>query len=190
MSTDQHQREPLDIQDAFAELGQLTFDDTSMDAMLERIAQLAKQIIPGVAEASVSLVINDKAITAAYTGQLALELDELQYGRGYGPCLEAAIGRDLQEITDTRRETRWGDYTQECVKRGAMSSLSLPVPVRETIHGALNLCATEADAFDDDARAWRGSLRPTPPSRSTTCICTRRRGNWPATSTPPCRPGP
>ncbi|HEY4605985.1 MAG TPA: GAF and ANTAR domain-containing protein [Blastococcus sp.] len=123
-----------------------------MEAMLQRIAELAKGVIPRVAEASVSLIANDKATTAAYTGRLALDLDETQYGRGYGPCLEAAVGQEIREITDARAETRWPDYARISVERGSLSSLSVPVPVREAIHGGLNLYAAEAHAFDDDAK--------------------------------------
>ena len=47
-----------------------------MEAMLQRVAELAKHVIPGVAEASVTLIANDKPTTAAYTGLLALDLDE------------------------------------------------------------------------------------------------------------------
>jgi GAF domain-containing protein len=153
MSTSQHADRPFrDARDAFAQLGELPFDTTSMDAMLQRVAELAKGVIPGVAEASVSLIINDKATTAAYTGQLALDLDETQYDRGYGPCLEAAVGEEIREITDAREETRWPDYARICAARGALSSLSVPVPVREAIHGGLNLYAVAAHAFDDAAR--------------------------------------
>ena len=142
----------VDVRDAFAELGRMPFAESSMDDMLQRIAELSKQVIPGVAEASVSLVANDRPSTAAFTGRLALDLDESQYGRGYGPCLEAAVGQEVREITDAREETRWRDYAQVCVQRGSLSSLSMPVPVRETIHGALNLYAVEPEAFDDEAR--------------------------------------
>lgn len=154
MSTDQHadRRPPLDARAAFAQLGELRFETTSMEAMLQRIAELAKRVIPRVAEASVSLIANDKATTAAYTGRLALDLDETQYGRGYGPCLEAAVGQEIREITDARAETRWPDYARISVERGSLSSLSVPVPVREAIHGGLNLYAAEAHAFDDDAK--------------------------------------
>jgi GAF domain-containing protein len=153
MTTEQHADPPvLDPRDAFTELGRLSFENTSMEAMLQRIAELAKQVIPGVAEASVTLIAHDKATTAAYTGRLALDLDETQYGRGYGPCLEAAVGEEIREITDARQETRWPDYTRVAVERGSLSSLTAPVPVREAIHGGLNLYAVEAGAFDDDAR--------------------------------------
>ncbi|MGY2066043.1 GAF domain-containing protein [Blastococcus sp. SYSU DS0619] len=142
----------LDPRDAFAELARLSFQDTSMDAMLQRIAELSKQVIPAVAEASVSVVANDKASTAAFTGALALDLDESQYGRGHGPCIEAAVGQEPLEIRDARTESRWPDYARTCVERGSLSSLSVPVPVRNPVFGALNLYGTDAGAFDDDAR--------------------------------------
>ncbi len=153
MTTDQHaDRPPLDPRDAFLELGRISFDNASMEAMLQRVAELAKQVMPGVTEASVTLIANDKAGTVAYTGRLARDLDESQYGRGYGPCLEAAVGEELREISDARQETRWPDYAQSAVERGSLSSLSAPLPVREALNGALNLYAIEADAFDDEAR--------------------------------------
>jgi GAF domain-containing protein len=138
--------------DAFAQLGRLSFEDTSMGELLQRVAELSKQVIPGVTEASVSLIADDKATTAAFTGRLALDLDESQYDRGHGPCMEAAIGQEIREITDARQETRWPDYTPVCVARGSLSSLSVPVPVRENVQGALNLYGTEANAFDSASR--------------------------------------
>jgi GAF domain-containing protein len=153
MTTDQHaDRTRLDARDAVAQLAELSFENTPLDAMLQRIAELAKRLIPGVAEASVTLVSNDRAGSAAFTGRLALDLDESQYGRGYGPCIEAAVGEELREITDARTEQRWPEYTRSAVDRGSLSSMSLPVPVREAVHGAINLYAIDAHAFDDDAR--------------------------------------
>ncbi len=153
MSTAHPADRPIsDPRDAVAELARLPFDTVTMDAMLERIAELAKELIPRVAEASVTLIANDKAHTVADTGQMARDLDESQYGRGYGPCLEAAVGEELREITDAREETRWPDYARSAVGRGSLSSLSVPLPVREGLHGGLNLYAVEAHGFDDDAR--------------------------------------
>ena len=149
MTTEQHADRPLlDPRDAYAELGRIPFDTTSMEAMLQRVAELAKQVIPGVAEASVTLIANDKPGTAVHTGRLAIDLDEAQYGRGYGPCLEAAVGEEIREIVDARHETRWPEYARVAVERGSLSSLSAPVPVREGLHGGLNLYAVEANAFD------------------------------------------
>jgi GAF domain-containing protein len=148
----QFRRPSIDAEAAFAELASISLGKESMTSVLERVAGLAKKTIPGVAEASVSLLSNDRATTAAYTGALALDLDETQYGRGYGPCLEAAAGGEVMEITDARQETRWLDYTRAAVERGSLSSLSVPLPVQQAVYGALNLYAVDANAFDDEAK--------------------------------------
>jgi hypothetical protein len=38
--------------------------------------------------------------TAAYDGQMALDADELQYERGYGPCMDAGLAGQLLRIDD------------------------------------------------------------------------------------------
>jgi GAF domain-containing protein len=152
MSTDpQPIRAAIDARGAFAELGRVSVHEESFGSVLQRVAVLARKTIPGVAEASVSVIIADRAETAAYTGRLARDLDETQYGRGYGPCLEAAVGEELRGIADARTESRWPDYARVCVERGALSSLAVPVPVHQTVSAALNLYALEAHAFDDEA---------------------------------------
>ena len=143
----------VDPRDAFAQLGRISFEDTSMHELLQRVAELSKQVIPGVAEASVSLIADDRPRSPAFTGQLALDLDEAQYAHGYGPCLEAAVGQEIRQITDAREETRWPGYPPVCVERGALSSLSVPVPVRENVQAALNLYGREAHAFDGTSQA-------------------------------------
>ncbi|GAB3191833.1 hypothetical protein GCM10027261_02860 [Geodermatophilus arenarius] len=189
MSPDDDQRpsEPLDVHDAFAELGQLSFSDTSLDAMLQTIADLAKQVIPGVAEASVSLVENDKATTAAFTGKLALDLDESQYGRGYGPCLEAAVGEEIREITDAREERRWPDYAQVCVERGSPSSVS--VPYRYDRPSTVHWTSTRSRLPRSTTRPETSLERspPTSPWRCTTCTSTRAPASSPRTWTGRCR---
>lgn len=146
-------RPPMDPRDAFAQLGRISFEDSSMHALLQRVAELSKQTIPGVAEASFSLIVDDEPSTPAFTGQLALDLDESQYARGYGPCLDAAVGQEIREMTDAREETRWPEYTAICVEHGSLSSLSVPVPVRDNVQAALNLYGREAHAFDAASHA-------------------------------------
>jgi hypothetical protein len=130
----QFRRPSLDAEAAFAELASISLGKESMTSVLERVSGLAKKTIPGVAEASVSLISHDKATTAAYTG------------------LEAAVGGEVMEITDARQETRWLDYTRAAVERGSLSSLSVPIPVQQSVYGALNLYAVDANAFDDESK--------------------------------------
>ncbi|MFQ1000705.1 ANTAR domain-containing protein [Modestobacter sp. SSW1-42] len=138
--------------DALERLGRIALRDQSMATVLQTVADLAKEVLPGDPEVSISLLSNDKASTTVFTGRLAMDLDESQYGRGYGPCLHAASTGELTEIDDARTDPRWPDYGKSAWERGSGSSLSVPLPIQEGLSGALNIYAREPHAFDDEAR--------------------------------------
>ena len=144
---------PDRVTEALEQLGGLALRDHSMESVLQSVTELAKQALPGNPEISISLLVDGRPTTPVSTGRLALDLDEAQYGIGYGPCLHAAETGELTEITDARTETRWPDYARSAWERGSGSSLSVPLPVHEGLAGALNVYAREPYAFDDAARA-------------------------------------
>ncbi|MBQ0991040.1 GAF and ANTAR domain-containing protein [Micromonospora sp. H61] len=145
----------MDPHEAFAELGRIRLADVDIDTLLDKIAQLAKRTIPGASEVSVTLLHDNKPQTAAFTGALALALalDEKQYERGYGPCLQAAESTSSLIVPDTGSEQRWPGWAETAAQAGAHSSLSVGLPVHEHVTGALNIYATTPNAFDDDAIA-------------------------------------
>jgi GAF domain-containing protein len=140
------------VSQALEELGLLALHEHSMESLLQRVVELTKVVMPGHGEASVSLLVNDRPTTAVFTGDLARDCDESQYGRGYGPCLHAASSGEVTEVVDARVETRWRDYAERAAEQGALSSLSIPLPLSAGIAGALNVYAREPAAFDDEAR--------------------------------------
>jgi GAF domain-containing protein len=144
--------ESSDTGRALEQLGSLALREHSMESLLQRVVDLTKLVMPGQAEASISLLTKDRPTTAVFTGQLALDCDESQYGHGYGPCLHAAQSGEVTEIADNRSDTRWPDYGRMAAERGALSSLSIPLPISEGMAGALNIYARETDAFDDEDR--------------------------------------
>jgi GAF domain-containing protein len=143
--------QPLDVTEAFAELGRIKLNETDLDGVLFKIASLAQRTIAGVDEASVTLVRNTGAHTAAFTGELALALDERQYRAGGGPCLAAAAAATTLSLPDLSVEDRWPDYIPHAIEAGVRSSLSVGLPVHENVTGALNLYARQPDAFDEEA---------------------------------------
>ncbi|GGQ71595.1 GAF and ANTAR domain-containing protein [Couchioplanes azureus] len=145
--------EPMDPNEAFAELGHIRLAELDIDALLDKIAQLTKRTVPGACEVSVTLVRGADAHSAAFTGELARDLDEFQYQHGQGPCLEASVTTASLSVPDTGSEDRWPDWARTAKEAGAYSSLSIGLPVQEKVTGALNVYATKAHAFDDDAVA-------------------------------------
>ncbi len=151
---------PADAVQALELLGQLSLRDQSMEGLLRTVADLAKTVMPGNPEASVSLLVHGRPSTPAYTGQLAMDLDGSQYGHDYGPCLHAARTGELVTVADARADTRWPGYMESAVQHGSLSSLSLPLPMREGVAGALNIYAREADAFDERSRSIATGFAP------------------------------
>jgi len=143
---------------AFDELSRLHLDDESMQTVLQKVAELAKRTIPNVDESSVTMLVGERAVSPVYTGLLAYELDETQYQRGGGPCMDAATSGVAVEVTDIRTETRWPEYTAVAVQKGALSSLSVPVPVRQQIPAALNLYSLQAHGFGAESRELAGEF--------------------------------
>jgi GAF domain-containing protein len=141
----------LDPTAAFAELGRIKLGETGLDGVLGRIADLAKRTVPGADEVSVTLVRSRGPHTAAFTGRLAVELDERQYRDGSGPCLEAAATNSVIAVGDLTREERWGPWAAQALSAGARSSLAIGLPMPEGLTGALNIYSLVAHAFDEDA---------------------------------------
>jgi GAF domain-containing protein len=143
--------QPLEPSDAFERLGRMKLGETDLNGVLDQVAHLAKRTIPGADEVSVTLVTENDAHTAAYTGQLALTLDERQYGKGHGPCLDASAAPATLSLPDMATEERWPDWAARARQAGAGSSLSIGLPIHDRVAGALNVYATGSAAFDNDA---------------------------------------
>ncbi len=145
---------------ALEALGGLSLREHSMDDLLRTVADVARRAMPGDAETSITVLVNDRPATAVYTGRLALDCDESQYGRGYGPCLHAASTGEVTEIADAEQETRWPDYARRAAEHGSRSSLSVPLPVSEHVRVGLNIYARRPHAFDEHSRSVAARLAP------------------------------
>ncbi|MGY1826241.1 MULTISPECIES: ANTAR domain-containing protein [unclassified Blastococcus] len=133
-----------------------------MESLLQSMADLAKRVMPGDPEASVTLLIEDEPRTVVTTGSLALGLDEVQYHRGDGPCLHTARNGVLVEMGDTRVDSRWPDYGRYVADTGVLSVLAVPLVIsgEEQVAGSLNVYARRPEAFDEASRAVATGFAP------------------------------
>jgi GAF domain-containing protein len=136
--------------DTYQALAGVVLVGRELDDVLGEICDIANRALVGAESTSITLVRGDRAWTAAHTGQLALDADELQYEEGYGPCMDAGRTGMLMLVRDMRTEDRWPSYTPQVVERGVLSSLSVPLPFQGSTIGALNNYAREVDAFSED----------------------------------------
>jgi GAF domain-containing protein len=143
--TPQHPTDPIT---AFSELGRIKLGETDLDGVLARIANLAGHTLPRAADVSVTLFRGRTPYTAAFTGDVALELDTWQYVRGRGPCLDAAVGKTTVWVRDMTDEPRWPDWAGHAASLGTRSSVSIGLPIQEKVTGALNVYG--AHTFEDE----------------------------------------
>ena len=130
-------------------LARVVVADRELSEVLTEILRIARRAMPSVEAASVTLIREDKAFTAAYDGQMALDADELQYERGYGPCIDAGRAGQMFLVDDMRTEQRWPDYAQHAAAHGVLSSLSVPLPFQGATIGALNTYVGRPQVIDD-----------------------------------------
>ena len=135
--------------DLYQALAGVVLVDRGLDDVLDEICSIANSALAAAESTSITLVRGDRAWTAAHTGQLALDADELQYVEGYGPCMDAGRTGLTMYVPDMREEDRWPTYAPRAVERGVRSSLSVPLPFQGSTIGALNNYSSAVDAFSD-----------------------------------------
>lgn len=140
-------------------------------SVAETVAALSRQALAAEADASITVSVAGRPTTILSTSRLALDLDDRQYAAREGPCLEAAAGGSPVDVPDARTEIRWRHYTPFAVRRGSLSSLSLPLDVPDGWTSSLNLYARDPHAFDPPRRRAAVELARHA-SVATTTLCT------------------
>jgi GAF domain-containing protein len=136
------------VDELLRNLSRVVLVDRSLSEVLTELTGIAVRGIPGAEASSITLLRDDKAFTAAYSGEMALAADELQYEHGYGPCMDAGRGGVLLRVDEMRTEQRWPEYVAHLLRTSPIrSSLSVPLPYQGSRIGALNNYATRHGAF-------------------------------------------
>jgi GAF domain-containing protein len=135
------------VEQLLRDLSRMVLADRPLEDVLGEITDSASRGIPGAGSTSITLIRGDRAFTAAHSGDMALAADELQYERGYGPCMDAGRAGVVLRIDDMATETRWPDYAAKVREVGVRSSLSVALPYQGTSIGALNVYSTRVAAF-------------------------------------------
>ena len=143
----------LDLNDLHGNLGRVVLVGRDLSEVLSDIVGVARKAMPAVEAASITLIRGDKPFTAAYDGQMAMDADELQYERGYGPCIDAGLCGQTLLIEDMTTEDRWPDYARTAAAHGVGSSLSVPLPFQTATIGALNTYSSRPHAYAEDEQA-------------------------------------
>jgi GAF domain-containing protein len=120
--------------------------------VLDRVVNLAVTMVPGAAEATITMVRARRHVySAAATSDLARWFDVLQDETGEGPCLDAMWKQQTVRVNDLAADPRWPVLGPRAGERGVGSMLCLQLFVHEDTLGALDLLAREKAAFTDES---------------------------------------
>lgn len=126
--------------------------EDDVDSMLAGIVHAALELVPHVAEASVSLVTGRRTIDSrAASSDLPRRVDALQSETGQGPCMDASYEERVVSVPDLSTDQRWPEFSRAAVKLGARSMLSFQLFVDGDHLGALNLFGEDVGAFDAES---------------------------------------
>ncbi|WP_375497622.1 GAF and ANTAR domain-containing protein [uncultured Jatrophihabitans sp.] len=145
-----------DVTTAVQGLAGLVADVDELEQVLAQIADLVVLAVPGSDGAGVTVVragdgppvVLAWAVTAAFVR----EIDHLQYDIcGEGPCLTAMRTGRILVSGSLGSDDRWPRFGGRAARLQVHSALSIPLLVRGTVVGALNIYARKRDAFTEHA---------------------------------------
>ena len=146
-SSPSDQDQPYDLAIAYRDLQKLLITTSELDAFLGELAALAVDVIATMSACGITLRREGKPTTVTSSDALALRIDELQYGGGVGPCLQALHTGQIVTVSDLATEQRWGDFPSHALSSGVAASLSVPLTAGEATIGAMNLYSVTAHEF-------------------------------------------
>jgi GAF domain-containing protein len=124
----------------------------SPQQVMDDIVNLASTMVPGVDEATITMVHNDRhCYSAAATSELASDFDVLQDETGEGPCLDAIWRQETVRVDDLGNDPRWPVLGPRAAERGIGSMLCFQLFVHRDTLGALDLLAYSRSAFTDES---------------------------------------
>jgi len=138
----------------WGELDQLMLGSGPVEDFLAKTACLAAAVIEPPAHCGITFQHGNRPMTVAHSDPRAAAVDESQYERAEGPCLQAMFTGKPVVVSDLATELRWPHYTERALnEHGVRSSLSLPLLVDGASTGALNLYCSDVAAFGQVERA-------------------------------------
>lgn len=144
---------PDGLIDGVLALSRLIVAEEGLDDTLHRVTEIACRTITGCDTASITLERNGRLVTAAHVGDSAPYLDRAQYMSGSGPAVEAFQSNQLVVVEPPNlAEDRWPAFVGAADDHGIVTSMSVPLLIRDTNMGVLNIYATKPGAFTEAVR--------------------------------------
>jgi GAF domain-containing protein len=136
-----------DVTDNLTEFQKTLLGTQTLEQFLQELATLAARLVTDGVSCGMTMRSNGRPDTVACSDPLAMEIDEVQYRLGDGPCLHAMRSGNRVSIEDTAERAGWPRFEAAAQSRGIHSCLALPLIGDGKPVGALNLYARGVAAF-------------------------------------------
>jgi transcriptional regulator with GAF, ATPase, and Fis domain len=138
---------------SIAEAARTLNQPRSLDETLQTIVEVACNSVPGFDQVGIATLDKGRVEARAFTGDLVLRLDDVQYGLREGPCSAALQGTDAVSVSSLRVEKRWPRYVPQARAAGVRSQMAVKLHLDQHAVGGINFYSTISDDVSHDARA-------------------------------------
>jgi hypothetical protein len=114
---------------------------------MDDLAVSAHEHLGDVAGVAVTVIVDGAPFTIGSSTRLALDVDQIQYEVGLGPCLTALREGIGCYVADLESDPRWGEYGPRAAARGAASCACVPVVVHDRSTAVLKVYSSEVDGL-------------------------------------------
>lgn len=152
-----HQEHSDDFAVTVAHIARELLAQRSVRETLDRITQLAVEIVDGCDHAGILVVQRGgKVKTATATSQLVFDSDKAQGELGEGPCFDAARSEQNYRVVDMRTEKRWPRFAPKALELGIGSMMGFQLFADEENLGALDLHSEHPYGLtvESERKAW------------------------------------
>jgi GAF domain-containing protein len=146
--SDEHLPLTDELAGVFARMSGLLLTDETVETALGLLSSLAQETVAGSSGAGVSVIDGRRRTSSGSTDARVREADALQYALDEGPCLAAAVNRELVRVDDLASDRRWPRWASAVLPLGLHAAMSAPLVAGDVCLGAIKVYADEPGTFD------------------------------------------
>lgn len=132
----------------YARMSGLLLSEETVQTALDLVTSLALDTVGGAIGAGVTLIdAGGRRTSVAATSDLVVEIDELQYTLGEGPCLAVCAQGEPLMIDDLGHDERWPRWASAARTLGVRSTVSAPMTSLDRAFGAIKVYSDQPGVF-------------------------------------------
>ncbi|MCU1440992.1 MAG: transcriptional regulator [Rhodoglobus sp.] len=125
--------------------------------LLQRLVDTSADVLDASAAGLLLADESGELAVLASTSEESRLVELMQLHSGLGPCVEAYVSGEFVTVTDIDSDDRWPDFNAAARGQGFRSLHAIPMRLRATVIGTLNLFRSEpGELGDDDTSVARG----------------------------------